>query len=102
MTAVESDTIAANPSTYLEKIIGEGETVLVTVKGRPVAELRPPAAAMAAIHYETKYMPDEQDFDQCRDLLGRIELVRTEIGHKYGVELDGTAMVREDRDFLHG
>ena len=101
MTTVESDVLSANLPAYLEEVIGGGKTFVVTMNGRPVAELCPPVGAMAALYYDTKFMPDDRVLERCRELLEQVELARIEIGRKYGVEADSTVLIREDRDFLH-
>ena len=101
MTNVESDVLAANLPAYLEEVIGEGRTFVITMNGRPVAELCPPVGAMVALYYETKSMPDERELERCRELMEQVGLVRIEVGRKYGVEADSTVLIREDRDFLH-
>ena len=56
---------------------------------------------MAALYYDTKFMPDDRVLERCRELVEQVELARIEIGRKYGVEADSTVLIREDRDFLH-
>ena len=93
--------LAANLPAYLEEVIGEGETFVITMNGRPVAELCPPVGAMVALYYETKQMSDDRESERCRELVEQVELARIEVDRKYGVAADSTVLIREDRDFLH-